>query len=234
MLGQTTSPFASPNPVSTSAFGQASPFAAANIPKPAFGQPAFGQSSFAQSQPFVTSTATPHVQPHTASAFGQPQQHLSATSATFGQSGASTPNVFQQTAAQNASSPFSNSNPFQQSQQAASNPFKQTSQPLQPVSAFGQSSAPVSAFAQSSAPVSAFATAQGSPFSNQNTFQGAQQQQQSAGYQANPVLREQQKAKKWDDPVIEYIQAEADAFAASVFTLGNVPTVAPSREMCWG
>lgn len=206
----------------------------------------------------MTSTATPHVQPHTASAFGQPQQHLSATSATFGQSGASAPNVFQQTAAQNASSPFSNSNPFQQSQQAASNPFQQTSQAPQPVSAFGQpsapvsafaqssapvsaftqSSAPVSAFAQSSAPVSAFATSQGPPFSNQNHFQGAQQQQQQqqqpAGYQANPVLREQQKAKKWDDPVIEYIQAEADAFAASAFTLGNVPTVAPSREMCWG
>lgn len=198
----------------------------------------------------MTSTATPHVQPHTASAFGQPQQqHLSAANAAFGQSGASAPNVFQQSAAQNASSPFSNSNPFQQSQQAASNPFQQTSQapqsvsafgqPSAPVSAFAQSSAPVSAFAQSSAPVSAFATAQGPPFSNQNPFQGAQQQQQQqqqqpAGYQANPVLREQQKAKKWDDPVIEYIQAEADAFAASAFTLGNVPTVAPSREMCWG
>lgn len=220
VLGQTTSPFGNPISASTSAFGQTSPFATLNTPKPAFGQPCFGQSPFSQSLPFNAST-----QSHAASAFGQPQQHMPTSSAAFGQSSAITPNTFQQ-ATQNASSPFSNSNPFQQGQQAASHPFQQTSQAQPPQ--------PVSAFPQASAAVSTFGTPQQStPFSNQSPFQGAQQQQ-SAGYQANPQLQEQQKAKKWDDPIIEYAQAEMDAFAASVFILGNVPTVAPSRHMCWG
>lgn len=181
----------------------------------------------------MANASAPHGQQHLASAFGQPQQHLPTANAAFGnttnQNTAITPNVFQQAtqaAAPNTSSPFSNSNPFQQGQQVASNPFQPATQvqPPQLVSGFAQSAASVSTFG---------VPQQASSFSNQNSFQSAQQQQ-PVGYQINTQLREQQKAKKWDDPAIEYIQAERDAFAAPMFGLGNVPTVAPSRDMCWG
>lgn len=245
--GQTGSPFGIRNstptsafgqPTSqqpTSAFGQSSPFGTQNVPKSAFGQPAFGPSSFAQSSPFVTNASVAYAQPHVPSTLAQPQQHHSATNALFGtsaiQNTAITPNVFQQAVSQNASqnitSSFSNSNPFQQGQSAASNQFQQVSK--------AQSSPPVSTFTQPTSPISTFGISQQtSAFSNQNPFQSAQPQQQPISHHVNSLLREQQKIKKWDDPTINYIKAERDAFASSIFTLGNVPTVAPSREMCWG
>ncbi|KAG0641172.1 hypothetical protein HOY80DRAFT_999547 [Tuber brumale] len=256
-LGSQPSPFAAAasnaTPTPPSAFGQPA-FGVSSGPKPAFGQPAFGQSAFSQAQspPYASSTLSPFAQvagsittpftqvPPTPS-FGQSSQSQTASPANpFGsppQQGAA--NAFQQAqaaqAAQASPSPFSSTNPFQQSQQqqhATSTPFSQAAQgPVQaPTSSpFGQPTQPVNSLG-SPAP-------QPSPFSTQNPFQSAQQGQASSSLQTheiNPQLREQQKTKKWDDPVIEYTPEEQATFSASSFALGQVPTVAPSRNMCWG
>ncbi|CAZ81781.1 unnamed protein product [Tuber melanosporum] len=253
-LGSQPSPFAAAAsnaaPAPPSAFGQPA-FGVSSGPKPAFGQPAFGKSAFSQAQsspfaaaatsPFVQaagSSTTPFTQVPPTSSFGQSSQSQTASPANpFGsppQQGAANP--FQQTqAAQASPSPFSSTNPFQQSQQqqqATSTPFSQATQ--------GPAQAPTSPFGQPTQPVNSFGSPapQSSPFSTQNPFQGAQQGQASSSalrtHEMNPQLREQQKTKKWDDPVIEYTPEEQAMFSAGSFVLGQVPTVAPSRNMCWG
>ncbi|CUS10436.1 unnamed protein product [Tuber aestivum] len=250
-----------PAPTPSSAFGQSSAqatpafgqptFGASGGPKPAFGQPAFGQSAFSQTQsppsaatapsPFAqvagSSTATPFAQVTPTPPFGQPSQPQTTPPANpFGSPPRQgTANPFQQTqAAQTSPSPFSSTNPFQQGQQqATSTAFPQAAQgPAQAPtsSSFGQPTQPVNTFG-SPAP-------QPSSFSTQNPFQRSQQGQTSSPssqkHEVNPQLREQQKAKKWDDPVIEYTPEEQATFSAGSFVLGQVPTVAPSRNMCWG
>jgi nucleoporin NUP42 len=135
-----------------------------------------------------------------------------------------TASAFQQTSA----SPFSSVNPFQ-GQQA-------TTEQAQSTSAFGQPQHQVPAFGQPITHVSTFGTPvqqNSSSSNNLNPFQTAQQQIQPISHQVNPQLREAQKTKKWDDPIIDYLRVEIEAFAAPTFTLGSVPTVAPSRDMCW-
>jgi len=248
-----SSAFGQSNTQATPAFGQPA-FGVSSGPKPAFGQPAFGQSAFSQTQsspfaaaaasPFAqvagSSTATPFSQVTPTPAFGQPPQSQTSSSAIpFGSppqhQGAANP--FQQAqAAQASASPFSSANPFQQGQQqqqATSTPFSQAPQ--------GPAQAPTSSpFGQPTQPVNTFGSPvpQPSPFSTQNPFQGTRQGQAPSSalqtHEVNPQLREQQKAKKWDDPAVEYTPEEQAMFSAGSFVLGQVPTVAPSRNMCWG
>ncbi|KAH0609360.1 uncharacterized protein H6S33_012846 [Morchella sextelata] len=211
-----------------SAFGQPSPFGAGSAAKPAFGQPAFGQPAIPQSSPFGASNAAPQGQLQNPSPFGQPPQ-TNPVNTPFSQQASNsnigtTASAFQQTSA----SPFSSVNPFQ-GQQA-------TTEQAQSTSAFGQPQHQVPAFGQPITHVSTFGTPvqqNSSSSNNLNPFQTAQQQIQPISHQVNPQLREAQKTKKWDDPIIDYLRVEIEAFAAPTFTLGSVPTVAPSRDMCW-
>ncbi|KAL7267626.1 hypothetical protein RUND412_009780 [Rhizina undulata] len=223
----TASPFSQPS-TQQSAFGQSSAFGA-NAPKPAFGQPAFPQSAFGQSAfgkpTSLGSNASPFsAQAPSSSPFVQTQQNKAAA----------TPFAATQQAQPQNQSPFSNANPFQQGQvqTQANNPFQAVAPAPQ------ETSQPTSAFGQPSVPVSTFGVpqTQSSPFSRDNPFQSGQQQASGPAvpHQINPQLQEKQRNKKWDDPVIEYTQMEIEAFAAPAFQLGNIPLVAPSRQMCWG
>ncbi|KAI5841284.1 hypothetical protein BZA05DRAFT_109733 [Tricharina praecox] len=235
-------------------FGGASAFG-----KPAFGQPAFGQSAFGQpsalgaapspfaaaaaqnpaaASPFATAAAQPqnNGSPFAAATQNQPQNAGGpfggfAQQAQQGGAPAAANPFGQPQGAQNAASPFSQVNPFQQTQQAqqanpAANPFGQP------------------ALLAAAAPTNAFATApqqqSASPFSNANPFQSAgqphqQQQPQTTPSAVNPIGQTAASAagqKKWDDPVLEYTAEELAAFRAPEFKLGHVPLVAPPRELC--
>ncbi|KAF8517610.1 hypothetical protein BDD12DRAFT_110326 [Trichophaea hybrida] len=217
-----------------SAFGTGGAFRGVHS-KPAFGQPAFGQPAFGQTaslsantpSPFATAVQTqsqPTVSPF--GGFSQLQQ----------QGGTTNPNPFgQPLQMQNNASPFSQANPFQQSQQiqpTTTNPFAQTP-PVAP-----QQQTVTSPF--NNPPQQPQEPQQNTPssFSNVNLFQTAQQPQPqspataSGSNQSGQSATPNRKEGKWDDPVIEYTQQELEAFKAPVFIMGMIPVVAPPRELC--
>lgn len=103
-------------------------------------------------------------------------------------------------------------------------------------SAFGQTATTTSAFGTSAAapakaPASAAQSTPGAPKVTAALQEDMNEVKRNL-FNTVPQPRQPGKFHKWDDPVIDYLAAELEAFKMDEFTFENIPLVAPPENLC--